>query len=94
MVFWYGHLIIACFYPHPFLCLSDSPLPGISVLRASCEEEEQIMSFNVLWVVVTEKGIQEGEKLTHITYSCGPQEWVSGPGARLLARGELATQFN
>ena len=83
-MFWYGLLIIACFYPHPFLRLSDSPLPGIFVLRASCEEEEQMISSNVLWVVVTEKGIQEGKKLTnklmHITYSCGPQEWAPGPG--------------
>lgn len=51
----------------------------------------------MLWVVVTEKWIQERttltKKMTHIIYSRGPQEWAAGQGERLLARGELATQF-
>ena len=84
--FLYGHLIVACFYPHPFLCLSNSPLHGTFVRRAACEEEEQIMLSTIfLGVVVIEKGIQESTKLTdklmHIMYSCEPQgEWAAGPG--------------
>lgn len=56
------------------------------MLRAACEEEEQIMPSPIfLGVVVIEKGIQESTKLTdklmHIMYSCEPQgEWAAGPG--------------
>lgn len=89
--FLYGHLTVACFYSHPFLCLSNSLLRGIFVLRAF-HEVEQIMPSNILSrVVVIEKRIHEGQSslirccilptpLGHNENGRPQWEWAAGPG--------------